>query len=239
MHFECPSAPCATMRAHRAPIDSERVIGAVNCEVRMKRREFVEKLGLGSAAAALAAGGARPRAATRPTASTRDRQEHEHRPVSGPLATATVSFGQWRTDVPLDRYPPQAPIPPPPPGNGHLLIPHEVTIKVGGTVNFIIAGFHEVIVYAPGTTPADINTALIRPSQGVPAGVPLINDPNNRLYAGEDPSTVHGGPPTPTLPLLDRVEVVQFTRRGRHLVICGVLPHFVNDQMYGWVKVVG
>jgi len=24
---------------------------------------------------------------------------------------------------------------------------------------------------------------------------------------------------------------------GKFLVICGVQPHFVNDQMYGWVRV--
>jgi hypothetical protein len=35
----------------------------------------------------------------------------------------------------------------------------------------------------------------------------------------------------------DRVEVVQFSRPGTHLVICAFLPHF-NDEMYGWVKVV-
>jgi hypothetical protein len=203
----------------------------------MKRREFVQKFSVGSAAVtALGASGALANTPAVPKAAPRERQGHDHRPVKGPLATATVSFGQWRTDVPLDRYPPQAPIPPPPPGNGHLVIPHQVTIKVGGTVNYIIAGLHEVIVYAPGTKPEDINTGLIRPTQGVPAGVPLINDPVNRLYAGEDPSTVHGGPQS--TPLLDRVEVVQFNRKGRHLVICGVLPHFLT-QMWGWVKVVG
>jgi len=158
--------------------------------------------------------------------------------VTGPLATATISFGEWQTAVPLDRYPPAPPIPPPPPGGGHLLVPHEVTIRVGGTVNFIISGFHQVIVYAPGTTPEEINTSLIRPTRGTPAGIPLINDPTNRLYAGLDPSTVHGGPPTPIVPLLDRVETVQFSRKGRHLVICGVLPHFL-DNMFGWVKVLG
>jgi hypothetical protein len=207
----------------------------------MKRREFVQKLGVGSAATALGASRAAANTPEVPKAASRERQEHEHRPVSGALAAATVSFGQWRTDASLDRYPPQPPIPPPPPGNAHLLIPHEVTVKVGGTVNYIIAGFHQVIVYAPGTKPEDIAIGLTRPTQGVPAGVPLINDPNNRLYAGEDPSTVHvtQPPASTTIPLLDRVEVVQFSQIGRHLVICGVLPHFVNDQMYGWVRVVG
>jgi hypothetical protein len=201
----------------------------------MKRREFVEKFGVGSAAAALAATAVHVDAAQE----NREHAEHggDHRPVKGALATATVSFGQWRADAPLDRYAP--PPPGPPPGNGHLVIPHEVTIKVGGTVNFVIAGLHQIIVYAPGTKPEHIAVGLTRPTQGVPPGVPLINDPQNRLYAGPDPSTIHGGPPTPTLPLLDRVEAVQFTRRGTHLVICGVLPHFVNDNMYGWVKVVG
>ncbi|MEO5895798.1 MAG: hypothetical protein ABIS06_08875 [Vicinamibacterales bacterium] len=110
---------------------------------------------------------------------------------------------------------------------------------MGGTVNFIIAGLHQVIVYAPGKGPEMVNAVLTRPTQGVPPNVPLINDAAGRLYAGLDPSTLHGGPPTPRLPLLDRVEVVQFANKGRHLVICGVLPHFVNDNMYGWVKVVG
>jgi hypothetical protein len=203
----------------------------------MKRREFAQKFGVGSAAAAIGLGAGESLAKT-PAANSRDGQEHDHRPVTGPLATATVSFGEWQIDVPLDRYPPAPPIPPPPPGGGHLLIPHQVTIKVGGTVNFIISGFHQVVVYAPGTKPDDIDTSLIRPTRGTPAGIPLINDPGNRLYAGLDPSTVHGGPPTPTIPLLDRVETVQFSRKGRHLVICGVLPHFL-DNMFGWVKVVG
>jgi hypothetical protein len=74
----------------------------------------------------------------------------------------------------------------------------------------------------------------------VPAGVPLINDDHLRVYAGEDPSTVHftQSPTVTTAPLLDRIEVVHFPRKGLHLVICGVLPHFL-DNMWGWVRVVG
>lgn len=215
---------------------------------KINRRQILKGAGalgvIGSAAAFVAGSGDEDLAKTpgtpRGTEHKGEKHNHDHRPVKGRLATATVSFGQWRTDVPLDRYPyPQPPVPPPPPGNGHKLIPHEVTIKVGGTVNYIIAGLHQIIVYAPGKSPEEVNTTLIRPTQGVPAGVPLINDPVDRLYAGLDPSTIHGGPPQSRTPLLDRVEVVQFSRKGRHLVICGVLGHFVNDAMYGWVKVVG
>ncbi len=216
----------------------------------MERRNFFKKLGLGSAAAAvsapLLAGGLvaarqQGRSSDRDDDDSRGHNDHDHRPVRGALATATVSFGTWRSaeTMPpggLDRHP-YPPPPGPPAGNGHRLIPYEPTIKVGGTVNYIIAGFHQVIVYAPGKRPSEVNVAMTRPTQGTP-GPALINDPLERTYVGLDPSTVHGGPPTARTPLLDRVEVVQFERKGRHLVICGVLPHFVNDNMYGWVNVV-
>jgi len=61
----------------------------------------------------------------------------------GPQASATVSFGQWQTgpaDGPppvleLDRFLP--PNQSPRTRNNHQLIPNEVTIKAGGSVNFI------------------------------------------------------------------------------------------------------
>jgi hypothetical protein len=34
----------------------------------------------------------------------------------------------------------------------------------------------------------------------------------------------------------DRVEVVQFSVPGTHLVVCTFLPHFV-EGMHGWVRV--
>jgi plastocyanin len=98
---------------------------------------------------------------------------------------------------------------------------------VSGTVNFVIAGFHQVIVYDHGTQPGDINTNLvIAPTS--PGNIPplLINDPNNRIYRGLDPS----------LHPQDRVEVVQFDRPGLYLVICGFRPHF-QEGMYGYVRV--
>ncbi len=206
----------------------------------MKRREFVEKLGVGSAAAAFVSGAGFTDASKlpdhgKPDDDRHDHDDHDHRPVKGALASATVSFGEWKTDPPLDRYPNSSPAA----ANSHLLIPHQVTIKVGGSVNFIISGLHQVIVYAPGKKPEDVNVALTRPTTGIPAGVPLINDPDRRLYAGPDPSTFAWTPMAPsTNPVLrDRVEVVQFSHVGRHLVICGVQPHFAIDNMFGWVRV--
>jgi plastocyanin len=155
-------------------------------------------------------------------AETRDaeKKSHQHQPIAGPLANATVSFGAWPTDPPLDRFPNLgAPVKP----NQHQLIPHEVTIKAGGSVNFILAGFHHVVVYDDGTQPTEINAALANPA--FPA---LIDDPNNRIYRGLDPRLFPQ----------DRVEVVHFSKPGTYLVICGFRLHFVNDQMFGFVKVI-
>ena len=148
--------------------------------------------------------------------------------LDGPLANATVSFGAWMT--PLDRFPN---VLPPPSANHHVMIPQVAKIKAGGSVNFIISGLHQVIVYADGMQPSDINQTLlipgIPPSPPLPALPPLINDPNGRIYRGPDPRIL--------LPTLDRVEVVQFDEPGTYLVICGVPSHF-QAGMYGFVKVV-
>lgn len=137
----------------------------------------------------------------------------------GPLNSATLSFGAWM--LPLDRFPNLNPIP----ANHHHFCPDEVTIKSGGCVNFVISGFHHVLVYDDGTQPGDININLtISPTnQPVP---PLIADPNRRIYRGLDPSLFPQ----------DRVEVVHFDRPGTYLVLCGVRPHFLQG-MYGFVRV--
>ena len=98
-------------------------------------------------------------------------------------------------------------------------------IKAGGTVNFIIAGFHLVVVYGNSKGPQDIAISVTVPPQGA-AMPPLIDDASDRVYRGIDPTV-----------LQDRVEVVHFPDPGRYLVICGVLPHF-NDGMYGYVEVI-
>ena len=65
----------------------------------------------------------------------------------------------------------------------------------------------------------------------VPPGAPptflLIADPHSRVYHGLDP----------TLQPQDRAEVVSFPQPGTYLVICGFYPHFANDNMHGFVRV--
>jgi hypothetical protein len=159
------------------------------------------------------------------TATAQDSGISKHRPISGSLANATVSFGLWQTDPPLDRFPNNSPAA----RNQHDVLPNQARIQAGGAVNFVISGLHQVIVYGNGTQPTAINTNNTTPTTGTPAGVALINDPTNRIYRGLDPS----------LQARDRVEVVHFPNRGTYLVICGVRGHFVDDGMYGFVRVVG
>jgi plastocyanin len=140
--------------------------------------------------------------------------------LDGPLAHATVSFGAWMT--PLDRFPNFSPIP----ANHHELLPGEVTIRAGGSVSFIISGFHLILIYGDGKQAADVNTTMLIPPTNQPVP-PLINDPNRRIYRGLDPSTVPQ----------DRAENVTFHEPGVYLVACGVLPHF-REGMFGWVRVI-
>jgi hypothetical protein len=148
---------------------------------------------------------------------------HQHEPVTGPLATATVLFGAWRSDLSVDRYP-NVNVPA---NNAHLVTPYQAKIKAGGAVAFVISGLHQVVVYGPNVLPEHVNAQVTRPTTGSPAGTPLINDPTNRVYSGLDPSTQPR----------ERTEVVQFFAEGKYLVICGVQPHFVNERMFGWVRV--
>jgi hypothetical protein len=193
----------------------------------MKRRQFVERLGIGSAVFAAAK-----------VAEAAQQAEHDHGSLTGPLANTTVSFGAWpvgTVEVPRDRFTlPFAPQGP----NVHALLPKIATIKEGGSVNFILAGFHHVVVYAPGKDSGDVNQSVLLPIPGAPATVGLIDDPQGRIYRGIDPRilTPEITPPPPNN-LQDRVEVVGFSKRGLYLVICSVNVHF-NDGMFGWVRVI-
>lgn len=184
----------------------------------MNRRDFVEKLGLGSASLATAgAFGTVVSAASGP-------QAHDHSTLDGPLASATVVFGSWITDPALDRFPNNSPRT----ANNHKVLPYTATIKAGGSITFAISGTHLVLIYAPGTTLASVNGSLIvEATPGPPPFPGFVDDPQNRIYRGLDPR------PLPQ----DRVETVTFANKGVHLVVCGLVPHF-NEGMHGFVKVV-
>jgi hypothetical protein len=219
----------------------------------MKRREFFEKAGMGSAALVSlpVVGGSRNGAAGQ-------EQEHGHdgrqNDMDGPLSAVEVSFGQWNisTNNPLDRFPNVSDRT----RNNHQLIPGTAEVRAGGAVKFIIAGFHHILIYGDGMMPSDINKSLTQ-SVTVPPGPPLINDPVGRIYRGLDPSvmpllpgtpakpatpTTPATPGTPAMTTQDRVETVRFMNPGKFLVMCGVLPHFFDAAtnqfvMFGFVRV--
>jgi plastocyanin len=192
----------------------------------MKRRQFVERVGIGAAGLLVAAEGTGIAAAAGAgRQEARQEKHHGHSTIDGPLSSASVSFGAWPAspEAPLDRMTtPDAPVAP----NAHQVIPYTTIIKAGGSVRFAIAGAHQIAVYGPGTEPGDINTSLLIPIPGAPPHIGLIDDPANRIYRGPNPLTASQ----------DRVEVVQFNQRGLYLVICTVSIHFF-DGMFGWVRV--
>lgn len=152
-------------------------------------------------------------------------------------ANATVSFGEWRSDLspPLDRLlgDPGGGV-----GNNHELLPNVVKIKAGGAVNFIVSGGHVVAVYDDGTQPEDIDTNVTEPAANCPTTAGgVINDPTNRIYRGPCFSTSVGTTPATTIVRRDGVEVVKFSKPGTYLVICARKNHFVNDGMFGFVRV--
>ena len=149
--------------------------------------------------------------------------------IDGPLANAAVSFGQWDPNdpdlvSPLDRIvaDPGMGV-----GNNHELIPQIATIKQGGSVNFNISGGHVVAIYDNGTRPEDIDVVNTEPAStcATSAGG-VLSDSNDRIYRGPCFTGRRDG-----------VEVVKFSKPGTYLVICARRNHFVNDGMFGFVKV--
>lgn len=134
--------------------------------------------------------------------------QHAQQHIAGPMSHATVAFGQWNT--PMDRFTGAFT----PADVGHHVSPHEVTIAAGGSVSFLIGGFHLLLIYNDGVVHSDVNPNLQIP--GPP--VPLVDDPNNRLYRGLDPR----------VNLLDRVEVIHFHEPGRYLMVCGSCRTFMR-----------
>ena len=122
----------------------------------------------------------------------------------------------------------------------HHVLPRVIRVKRGGVVNFVVAGFHQIFVYKPGTKPEDLTVPAFPPNL-------FINDFDNLYYLGINPGP--NPPPNPLPPGVppqpagvvgpeNRVESVSFSTPGTYLVICNVTPHF-NDGMFAYVEVGG
>jgi plastocyanin len=145
--------------------------------------------------------------------------------VSGLPMSATIVFGQPDTGSSF----------PPPLGHDQSshakdnLVPRTVVIAQGGTVTFDLSGpgraLHQVAVYPDGTEPGDVDTGALAPPVATCPPAPRIVDPDGVILA---PQPCAGGTAFPSH---------TFTQPGRYLVICTLLPHFANFQMYGWVIV--
>jgi hypothetical protein len=118
------------------------------------------------------------------------------------------------------------------PGNAanHHILPPVIKVKKGGVVNFVVAGFHQPMIYLPGVKHDDIV---------VPAAGTFINHTTNLFYRGIAPA---GGPPPGTPATAEpangsnRVESVSFPEAGDYFVMCNVRPHFL-DGMFATVRV--
>jgi len=137
----------------------------------------------------------------------------------------------------------------------HAILPNDIKINQGGVVHFLVAGFHEPVVFVPNVSLDTIrniansgtSTFIFDPTKPAPTGV---------FYFGINPA---GGPlntaATPVVPgdtrsnAQNRVESVGFpaakgtgnppspiAEPGVYLVICNVRQHFQSGQ-FGFVEV--
>jgi plastocyanin len=149
------------------------------------------------------------------------------------------------------------------PGNpaNHHVLPGVIKVEVGDVVNFVVSGLHVIRVFDKGVRLNDVKRAIPVECQTNPAGGAPFPDtcapvlapgPVPVLLAAADGTSSLGLPlyysglnslsPPPVPPFApisvdqNRTEAVSFSKPGRFLVICGVLPHF-NDGMYAWIEV--
>ena len=163
---------------------------------------------------------------------------HDNRPLTDKRAHTVVSFGQWDADRanPLDRQPINAEVETRT-RNIHLMLPFEAEVDAGGAVSFIISGLHQIVIYSEREL-ADVQAGWAAAGNPVIPGLPpVIEYATDRVYRGMDPRVLQylpvAGLPNP---VVDRIEAVNFAAPGRYLVVCGVVPHFI-EGMHGYVNV--
>ena len=132
--------------------------------------------------------------------------------MAGPPMEATVQFGNEDVGSGLND-----------PGAGVFhdssfkandkIRPHTVVISAGGTVDFQVAGFHQVAVCGEGIELADVTIPEFPPNL-------MINDADCPAAAGLFESTS-----------------VTFNEPGQYLILCNITPHVVEAGMYSYVRV--
>lgn len=142
---------------------------------------------------------------------------------SGPPMEAVMSVGA--EDVGNPNKPPTHP-------SAHArdrMRPGTVVISRGGTVTFDVGAIHQVAIYGDGIGPDDIEVGPgTLEDSPIPGPFPpdfIIDDPAERIYLG------------PAISFSGHTTSFTFDEPGRYLVICTVTPHFVANDMYGWVIV--
>lgn len=168
--------------------------------------------------------------------------------VTVALFVGFIASSMVYADKKIDFGDPNFPAPMDP--RNHVLIPNEVTVKVGETVRFQVHGLHQVMVYEvpQGTTLSDVDidatsitvdgTLILNTNVFDPVHSPMpnfIHDHNvNFVAAGANPRDFD-------IAVVDRDEGLNinltFAIPGTYLVLCGVQPHTVNDKMIGIVTV--
>jgi plastocyanin len=136
--------------------------------------------------------------------------------------SVTVSFGAGLNTA----------TPPGLPANHHIL-PKTIDVNVGGVVNFVVAGFHQIVVYQPGIEAGDIVPPAFPPNLFMNYNLGTayyvgINPRNANTALPPAPATVDNGD--------NRTESVSFSAPGVYLVLCNVTPHF-TDGMWGYIRV--
>jgi len=123
------------------------------------------------------------------------------------------------------------------PGNpaNHHILPREIALRSGGVVTFMVAGFHQIIVFGQGVVQGQIAvppTGLFIFDPTPPSSLP-VHYQGLRPAGGPAPGIVSTSNPSNAQ---NRIESVSFPETGDYLVICNVRPHFV-DGMWAVVKV--